>query len=157
MRRCWRRICPTLTGRAAGRYDGVRSTRSPRVSEFDSPWKEALERFLPQFLEFFFRRVFEGVDWSRGYESLDKELQQIVREAELGLRLADKLFKVFRLGGEEAWVLGQEPLRPRIDGRRNPATVSGHRLATGIAARIGAAISRRDSSIRGGTTDALCH
>ena len=75
------------------------------MSEFDSPWKEALERFLPQFLEFFFRKVFEGVDWSRGYESLDKELQQIVREAELGLRLADKLFKVWRLDGEEAWVL----------------------------------------------------
>lgn len=75
------------------------------MSEFDSPWKEALERFLPQFLEFFFRRVFAGVDWGRGYESLDKELQQIVREAELGLRLADKLFKVWRLDGEEAWVL----------------------------------------------------
>jgi hypothetical protein len=75
------------------------------VSEFDSPWKESVERFLPQFLEFFFREVFQGVDWDRGYESLDKELQQIVREAELGLRLADKLFKVFRLDGDEAWVL----------------------------------------------------
>jgi hypothetical protein len=78
------------------------STRSQRVSEYDSPWKEALERFLPQFLDFFFSDVFQGVDWSRGYESLDKELQQIVREAELGLRLADKLFKVWRLDGEEA-------------------------------------------------------
>jgi hypothetical protein len=75
------------------------------VSEFDSPWKEALEQFLPQFLEFFFLKVFQGVDWNHGYESLDKELQQIVREAELGLRLADKLFKVWRLDGEEAWVL----------------------------------------------------
>ncbi len=75
------------------------------MSEFDSPWKESVERFLPQFLEFFFREVFQGVDWDRGYESLDKELQQIVREAELGLRLADKLFKVFRLDGDEAWVL----------------------------------------------------
>lgn len=75
------------------------------MSDFDSPWKEALERFLPQFLDFFFPQVFQGVDWSRGYESLDKELQQIVREAELGLRLADKLFKVWRLDGKEAWVL----------------------------------------------------
>ena len=75
------------------------------MSEYDSPWKEALERFLAQFLEFFFPQVFQGVDWRRGYESLDKELQQVVREAELGLRLADKLFKVWRLDGEEAWVL----------------------------------------------------
>ena len=56
-------------------------------------------------MEFFFPDVWRGVDWRRGYESLDKELQQIVREAELGLRLADKLFKVWRLDGEEAWVL----------------------------------------------------
>ena len=75
------------------------------MSEYDSPWKEAVERFLTWFLEFFFPDVFRGIDWSRGYESLDKELQQIVREGELGLRLADKLFKVWRLDGEEAWVL----------------------------------------------------
>ena len=75
------------------------------MSEYDSPWKEAVERFLAWFLEFFFPDVFRGIDWSRGYESLDKELQQIVREGELGLRLADKLFKVWRLDGEEAWVL----------------------------------------------------
>jgi len=75
------------------------------VSEYDSPWKEAVERFLAWFLEFFFPDVFRGIDWSRGYESLDKELQQIVREGEVGLRLADKLFKVWRLDGEEAWVL----------------------------------------------------
>jgi len=36
---------------------------------------------------------------------LDTELQQVVRDAELGRRLADKLVKVWRTGGEEAWVL----------------------------------------------------
>ncbi|NOX56754.1 MAG: cytosolic protein [Planctomycetes bacterium] len=75
------------------------------MGEFDSPWKEALEQFLPQFLAFFFPRVFAGVDWERGYQSLETELQQIVREAELGVRLADKLFKVWRRDGEETWVL----------------------------------------------------
>jgi hypothetical protein len=40
-----------------------------------------------------------------GFEFLDKELQQVVRDAELGRRLADKLVKVWRIGGEEAWVL----------------------------------------------------
>jgi hypothetical protein len=75
------------------------------VSEYDSPWKEAIEWFLQPFLEFFFPDVAWEIDWSRRYESLDKELQQIVREGELGLRLADKLFKVWRLDGEEAWVL----------------------------------------------------
>ena len=43
--------------------------------------------------------------WSRGYESLDTELQQIVRDAELGRRLADKLMKVWRRNGAEQVVM----------------------------------------------------
>jgi len=73
-------------------------------TDHDTPWKEALELFLPQFLAFFFPRVHEAIDWSRGYESLDKELRQIAPDAELGQRLADKLFKTWLLGGEEAWL-----------------------------------------------------
>jgi chromosome partitioning protein len=45
------------------------------------------------------------VDWSRGYEMLDKELQQIMREAEVGKRWADVLVKVWRRDGHEVWVL----------------------------------------------------
>jgi hypothetical protein len=46
-----------------------------------------------------------GVDWRRGYEFLDKELQQVVRDAELGRRFADKLVKVCTRDGKETWVL----------------------------------------------------
>jgi hypothetical protein len=80
------------------------------VSDFDSPWKEALELFFPAFLRFFFPRVDAAVDWSRGYEALDKELQQIVREAAVGRRYADKLFKVWLKDGHEAWVPLQLPI-----------------------------------------------
>jgi hypothetical protein len=75
------------------------------MTDYDSPWKEALERYLPQFLEFFFPEAHGDICWERGYEFLDKELQQVVRDAELGRRLADKLVKVWRTGGEEVWVL----------------------------------------------------
>jgi hypothetical protein len=75
------------------------------VSEFDTPWKEALDRFLRAFLEFFFPHIHQAIDWTRGYEVLDNELQQIVREAESGRRVADKLFKVWRRDGLETWVL----------------------------------------------------
>jgi hypothetical protein len=75
------------------------------VSDFDSPWKEALEEFFPAFVTFFFPQVFAAIDWSRGYESLDKELQQVVREAAVGRRYADKLFKVWLQDGHEAWIL----------------------------------------------------
>lgn len=43
--------------------------------------------------------------WSRGYDFLDQELRQVVRDAELGKRLIDKLVKVWKLSGEETWVL----------------------------------------------------
>ena len=75
------------------------------MSEFDSPWKEALDQFLADFLEFFFPIVYAAIDWARGYEVLDKELEKIVREGELGKRLADKLFKVWRKDGEAVWIL----------------------------------------------------
>jgi hypothetical protein len=39
------------------------------------------------------------------YEFLDKELQQVVRDAELGRRLADKLVRVVDSAGREDWLL----------------------------------------------------
>jgi hypothetical protein len=79
--------------------------RPPGRSDFDSPWKEALEYFLAPFLALFFPQVHAGIDWSKGYEALDKELHQVVRAARSPKGLADKLFKVWRLNGQEAWLL----------------------------------------------------
>ncbi len=74
-------------------------------ANFDQPWKEAIEDYLERFLEFFFPQVHALVDWSRGYESLDKELQQISPSAESGEREGDKLFKVWQKNGEAAYLL----------------------------------------------------
>ena len=87
------------------------------MSDFDNPWKDVLEHFFGQFLEFFFPDAYAAIDWSRRYESLDKELQQIVSESELGLRLADKLFKVWLKDGQEAWIL----IHVEIQNQRDPA------------------------------------
>jgi hypothetical protein len=73
------------------------------MTVFDSPWKEILDLYLEQFFAFFFARIHAEIDWARGYEPLDKELQQIVRE--LGRRTVDKLVKVWRTTGEVMWVL----------------------------------------------------
>ena len=79
--------------------------RRQLLEDFDSPWKEALEHFFKAFLAFFFPQIHADLDWTKGYESLDKELRQVVREAATGRRLADKLFKVWRQNGEETWLL----------------------------------------------------
>ncbi len=78
---------------------------SERSIDFDSPWKETLEHYFEDFMAFFFPQASASIDWSRGYEFLDKELQQVVRDAGLGRRFADKLVKVWRKSGEEQWVL----------------------------------------------------
>jgi len=73
--------------------------------EFDSPWKDILEAYFQDFMQFFFPQVHADIDWSRGYDFLDQELRQVVRDAELGKRLVDKLVKVWKRSGEETWVL----------------------------------------------------
>ena len=73
--------------------------------DYDSPWKDVLERYFEQFIEFFFPTMHQQIYWDNGYEFLDKELQQVVRDAELGRRLVDKLVKVWLENGEEAWVI----------------------------------------------------
>jgi hypothetical protein len=73
--------------------------------EFDSPWKDILEAYFQDFMLFFFPTIHADIDWSRGYDFLDQELRQVVRDAELGKRLVDKLVKVWKLSGEETWVL----------------------------------------------------
>ncbi len=73
--------------------------------DFDSPWKDALDEYLPSFIALFFPVMHGEIDWSRGYETLDKELQQITPDADDGRRYVDKLVQVWRLTGEPEWVL----------------------------------------------------
>ncbi|MBI2566130.1 MAG: transposase [Candidatus Schekmanbacteria bacterium] len=71
----------------------------------DSVWKDLLDRYLEPFLAFFFPAVHADVDWCRPPESLDKEFQRIVRDSTIGVRLADKLVKVWLRDGKETWLL----------------------------------------------------
>ncbi|CRI67451.1 conserved hypothetical protein [Thiocapsa sp. KS1] len=75
------------------------------VADYDSPWKTVLERYFPDFLAFFFPDAHAGIDWTHGYTMLDKELQKVVRDAELGRRWADSLIRVTSREGDEDWLL----------------------------------------------------
>jgi hypothetical protein len=75
------------------------------MTDYDGPWKEMLDEYFQAFMAFFFPEAYQDIDWARDFESLDKELAQIVRDAELGKRLADKLMKVWRRSGEEQMVM----------------------------------------------------
>jgi hypothetical protein len=71
------------------------------MSNFDAPWKEALELYLRPLLALLFPKVEQDVDWSQGYESLEQEFRPLLPEGETGLRLADKLLRVHTLSGDE--------------------------------------------------------
>jgi hypothetical protein len=101
-----RRVVAVLAGRstpAARRFPRERTMTTP--SDFDSPWKDVLDLFFEPAMEFFFPEAHAQIDWSRGFEFLDKELQKITADAALGRRAVDKLVKVWLLSGEELWVL----------------------------------------------------
>jgi hypothetical protein len=74
------------------------------TTPLDTPWKQILESYFPQFMAFFFPEAYSQIDWSRGFDFLDGELQQITLEAETGKRIIDKLAKVYLRSGGEQWI-----------------------------------------------------
>jgi Putative transposase, YhgA-like len=73
-------------------------------NDFDTPWKDALTRYLPEFMAFYFPLAYAAIDWSKPHTFLDQELAQVVRDAELGKRLVDRLVEVATLTSGTQWV-----------------------------------------------------
>jgi len=73
--------------------------------EQDSPWKDAVEDFFEEFLLICFPDIHKDIDFSKGYEFRDKELQKITKRSKTGKRYADKLVKVYLHNGAERWLL----------------------------------------------------
>jgi hypothetical protein len=66
------------------------------MAEYDSPWKEVLDKFFPLVLAFLLPKAHADIDWTVDYESLETELRKLLPEAEVGLKRMDKLVKVVR-------------------------------------------------------------
>jgi len=72
----------------------------------DSSWRKILDKLLPDFLAFYFREIHQAIDFAKGFEFLDKELQKILpQNDDTGQRVVDKLVKVFLFDGSEKWLL----------------------------------------------------
>ncbi len=74
--------------------------------DYDSPWKDVLDRYFPDFLAFFFPEAQAGIDWSRGWESLDTELQQ---HAQWALREASDNPLIMVMAHLQTQVTGRDP------------------------------------------------
>ncbi|MEI7708742.1 MAG: DUF4351 domain-containing protein [Chlorobium sp.] len=72
--------------------------------QYDSPWKEAIEHYFPEFMTFYFPDANAEIDWTKEHVFLDQELRAVVQDAELGTRFVDKLVRVTELSGTESWI-----------------------------------------------------
>jgi hypothetical protein len=84
-------------------------------ANYDESWKAAIERYFEAFVAFFFPQAHQAIAWERGFEFLDQELQQIVRDAKAGTRFVDKLLKVWLADGEETWLLLHIEIQSQTD------------------------------------------
>ena len=75
------------------------------ATDQDNYWKEALDIYFEDAMAFFFPQIHQDINWSKGYQFLDKELLQITKDSEVGKRYADKLIKVALSDGKETWLL----------------------------------------------------
>jgi len=71
----------------------------------DEAWKVIIEELFPDFLSFFFPQIYKDINFAKGFEFLDKELQKILKRSEVGKKIVDKLVKVYLNDGSEKWLL----------------------------------------------------
>src|SRR5438045_1115866 len=74
-------------------------------NEQDTAWKEILDAYFRDFVDYCLPQLSELIDWKKPWVSLDKELHSITKDTATGKRLIDKLFKVYLKDGREQWVL----------------------------------------------------
>jgi len=71
----------------------------------DILWKEIIEDLFEDFVRFFLPDLYKKIDFSRGYQFLDKELAQIIDKVLQGKKISDRLVNVHLKDGTENWIL----------------------------------------------------
>ena len=69
------------------------------IPDYDSAWKEVIEKNFKLFLEFFFPDIHKDIDFSRKPGILSKELRKIAPGNKIGKRYSDVLMKVYLKDG----------------------------------------------------------
>lgn len=71
----------------------------------DEAWKESLDLFFKDFMELCWPNIFDKIDWDKGFEFLEQELQSIIGYERKGRKIIDKLIKVHQKNGITLFVL----------------------------------------------------
>ncbi len=78
--------------------------KNPR-GDFDNPWMHSFNLYFRDFMEICLPQIAAQIDWSKGYELLEKEFNAVTRNAKVTKRLADKLVKIWKINGKETLIL----------------------------------------------------
>ena len=71
----------------------------------DTLWKGIIENLIDEFIQYFFPAYIDKIDFERGFEFLDTELQKLIPDNSGQNRHADKLIRVWLKDGQEAGLL----------------------------------------------------
>jgi hypothetical protein len=82
----------------------------------DEAWKEALTLYFQPFMEFFYAKIAQQIDWRVKYPILDKEFPKRQRDDVAGKRLVDMLIKVQLKDGKNCHIL----IHCEVQGTRDP-------------------------------------
>jgi hypothetical protein len=85
------------------------------VIDFDSNWKFLIIKYFYPFIDFFLPELYADLDTSRPPVFLDNELQTIWRSMKTGMKMTDKLVRVWLKNGEERLVLVHIEIQARFE------------------------------------------
>lgn len=71
----------------------------------DNAWKSILHAHFKDFMEFFWSKAYEAIDWDKPYQALEQELLEVGLKGDIGKRYIDKLFQVYLKDGTQQWIL----------------------------------------------------
>lgn len=71
----------------------------------DTLWKGIIDDLVVDFIHYFFSDYIDQIDFSAGFTSLDKELEQLFSKSASKKRHADKLFRAKLVNGQEQFFL----------------------------------------------------
>ncbi|MFN3689525.1 MAG: hypothetical protein ACK4UU_01215, partial [Fimbriimonadales bacterium] len=72
---------------------------------YEEQWKQFITVFFPELLQLLHPELYALIDWTRGFEFLEQELLSILPDSRTGVRIVDKLVRVYLKNGAEQWIL----------------------------------------------------
>src|SRR4051812_46223989 len=74
------------------------------ATDYDGPWKDALDHAPELFLKRFLPKIVATIDWTERFDSLDDELRQLYVQDQEGVRRVDRLLLFKTLAGDPLYL-----------------------------------------------------